>query len=186
MGILFSNFYKTLVGGSDPTKILMVGLDAAGKTTILERLKLNETVTTIPTIGFNVEEISYKNLDMTIWDLGGQEKIRALWGHYFENNDGIIYVVDSTDVERIEESAEELQTMLKDEQLAGVPVIVYANKQDLPEAVSVEELIMKLGLMGMKDRAWHVESSVATVGHGLYEGLDWLSDEVKKFRKTRN
>uniref|UniRef100_F1LGW5 ADP-ribosylation factor 1-like 2 n=1 Tax=Ascaris suum TaxID=6253 RepID=F1LGW5_ASCSU len=90
----------------------MVGLDAAGKTTILYKLKLGEIVTTIPTIGFNVETVEYKNISFTVWDVGGQDKIRPLWRHYFQNTQGLIFVVDSNDRERVEESREELHKML--------------------------------------------------------------------------
>jgi ADP-ribosylation factor protein 1 len=78
----------------------LLGLDAAGKTTILYKLKLNENVVTIPTIGFNVETIEFQNLSITVWDVGGQGVIRPLWRHYFDNNDGIIFVVDSSDITR--------------------------------------------------------------------------------------
>ena len=89
MGFLFSKFMD-LARTKTPTKMLLVGLDAAGKTTVLNQLKLGENLTTIPTIGFNVDTVEYKNLSMTIWDLGGQDKIRILWHHYFEGTQGII------------------------------------------------------------------------------------------------
>lgn len=95
----------------------MVGLDAAGKTTILYKLKLGEIVTTIPTIGFNVETVEYKNISFTVWDVGGQDKIRPLWRHYYANTQGLIYVVDSSDNERIQESREELHKMLSEDEL---------------------------------------------------------------------
>lgn len=91
---------------------LSVGLDAAGKTTILYKLKLGEIVTTIPTIGFNVETVEYKNICFTVWDVGGQDKIRPLWRHYFQNTQGLIFVVDSNDRERIVEAEKELQNMV--------------------------------------------------------------------------
>lgn len=90
----------------------LVGLDAAGKTTILYKLKLGEIVTTIPTIGFNVETVEYKNICFTVWDVGGQDKIRPLWRHYFQNTQGLIFVVDSNDRERITEAQDELQKMV--------------------------------------------------------------------------
>lgn len=90
----------------------IVGLDAAGKTTILYKLKLGEIVTTIPTIGFNVETVEYKNICFTVWDVGGQDKIRPLWRHYFQNTQGLIFVVDSNDRERIAEAEKELQNMV--------------------------------------------------------------------------
>ena len=88
MGNVFVNLFKNLFGKRD-MRILMVGLDAAGKTTILYKLKLGEIVTTIPTIGFNVETVEYKNISFTVWDVGGQDKIRPLWRHYFQNTQGL-------------------------------------------------------------------------------------------------
>ena len=96
-------------------RILMVGLDAAGKTTILYKLKLGEVVTTIPTIGFNVETVDYKNISFTVWDVGGQDKIRNLWRHYYQNTQGLIFVVDSNDKARIEDARNELHKMLQEE-----------------------------------------------------------------------
>ena len=106
MGMMFSKVFAGLIGKKD-VRILMVGLDAAGKTTILYKLKLGEIVTTIPTIGFNVETVEYKNISFTVWDVGGQDKIRPLWRHYFQNPQGLIFVVDSNDRERIQEAKEE-------------------------------------------------------------------------------
>lgn len=158
----------------------MVGLDAAGKTTILYKLKLGEIVTTIPTIGFNVETVEYKNISFTVWDVGGQDKIRPLWRHYFQNTQGLIFVVDSNDRERVAESAEELSKMLLEDELKDAVLLVFANKQDLPNALSVGELTEKLGLRELRNKTWHIESTCATQGTGLYEGLDWLSKELSK------
>jgi len=161
-------------------RILMVGLDAAGKTTILYKLKLGEVVTTIPTIGFNVETVEYKNISFTVWDVGGQDKIRPLWRHYFTNTQGLIFVVDSNDKERIEEAASELNKMVNEDELKDAVILVFANKQDLPNAFNVSDLTEKLGLSNYRGRKWYVQSAVATQGNGLYEGLDWLSGELLK------
>lgn len=158
----------------------VVGLDAAGKTTILYKLKLGEVVTTIPTIGFNVETVEYKNINFTVWDVGGQDKIRPLWRHYFQNTQGLIFVVDSNDRERIAESAEELSKMLSEDELKDAALLVLANKQDLPNALTVGELTDKLGLHNLRHKNWYVQSTIATQGTGLYEGLDWLSKELSK------
>lgn len=130
----------------------LVGLDAAGKTTILYKLKLGEVVTTIPTIGFNVESVEYRNLNFTVWDVGGQDKIRPLWRHYFQNTQGLIFVVDSNDRDRIGEAAEELQKMLSEEDLANAAVLVFANKQDLPNAMPTTEVTDKLRLHNLRNR----------------------------------
>ncbi|KAI5279405.1 hypothetical protein KEM54_004179, partial [Ascosphaera aggregata] len=131
MGISFSKLFDKIWGRRE-MRILMVGLDAAGKTTILYKLKLGEIVTTIPTIGFNVETVEYRNIQFTVWDVGGQDKIRPLWRHYFQNTQGIIFVVDSNDRDRVTEAREELQRMLNEDELRDALLLVFANKQDLP------------------------------------------------------
>lgn len=129
-----------------------VGLDAAGKTTILYKLKLGEIVTTIPTIGFNVETVEYKNICFTVWDVGGQDKIRPLWRHYFQNTQGLIFVVDSNDRERICEAQDELQKMLSEDELRDAVLLLFANKQDLPNAMAASELTEKLALNQLRNR----------------------------------
>jgi len=177
MGVSFSKLFARLFGRKD-MRILMVGLDAAGKTTILYKLKLGEIVTTIPTIGFNVETVEYKNINFTVWDVGGQDKIRPLWRHYFQNTQGLIFVVDSNDRERINEANEELQKMLNEDELRDAVLLVFCNKQDLPNAMSVAEVTDKLGLHSLRNRKWYIQSTCATSGDGLYEGLDWLSNTL--------
>lgn len=177
MGLTISSVFTRLFS-KKPMRILMVGLDAAGKTTILYKLKLGEIVTTIPTIGFNVETVEYKNISFTVWDVGGQTKIRKLWRHYFANTDGIIFVVDSNDRERIAEAEQELHNMLDEEELRNSVLLVFANKQDLPNSMSTAELTDKLKLNTMKNRKWYIQATCATQGSGLYEGLDWLSNEL--------
>uniref|UniRef100_A0A8C2FLN1 ADP-ribosylation factor n=1 Tax=Cyprinus carpio TaxID=7962 RepID=A0A8C2FLN1_CYPCA len=183
MGLTISSIFSRLFGKKQ-MRILMVGLDAAGKTTILYKLKLGEIVTTIPTIGFNVETVEYKNICFTVWDVGGQDKIRPLWRHYFQNTQGLIFVVDSNDRERVAESAEELSKMVSiylcDLLKWEAVVLVFANKQDLPNAMAVSELTDKLGLQSLRSRTWYVQATCATQGTGLYEGLDWLSNELSK------
>ncbi|KAF5098836.1 hypothetical protein DV451_000723 [Geotrichum candidum] len=161
-------------------RILMVGLDAAGKTTILYKLKLGEIVTTIPTIGFNVETVEYKNISFTVWDVGGQDKIRPLWRHYFQNTQGVIFVVDSNDRDRIGEASNELQRIVNEDELHDALILVFANKQDLPNAMNAAEITEKLGLHSLRQRSWYIQSTCATSGEGLYEGLEWLSTNLKK------
>ncbi|XP_068196493.1 ADP-ribosylation factor 1 [Antennarius striatus] len=178
MGNMFDKLLKNLFGKKE-VRILMVGLDAAGKTTILYKLKLGEVVTTIPTIGFNVEMVEYRNISFTVWDVGGQDKIRPLWRHYFQNTQGLIFVVDSNDNERCMEACDELRRMLAEEELRDAVLLVLANKQDLPKAMNVATLTEKLGLHNIKSRKWWIQATCATSGDGLYEGLDWMSNELK-------
>jgi len=135
---------------------------------------------TIPTIGFNVETVEYKNINFTVWDVGGQDKIRPLWRHYFQNTQGLIFVVDSNDRERVSESKEELEKMLNEDELRDAVLLVFANKQDLPNAMSVSEVTDKLGLHSLRQRKWYIQAACATTGDGLYEGLDWLSNTLSK------
>ncbi|KAI5611403.1 ADP-ribosylation factor 4b [Silurus asotus] len=179
MGLIFSSIFSRFINKKQ-MRLLMVGLDAAGKTTVLYKLKLGEIVTTIPTVGFNVETVEYKNISFTVWDVGGQTVIRPLWRHYYQNTMGIIFVVDSSDRERIQEAAMELQMMLEDDELRDATVLVLANKQDLPNAMPVHEMTEKLRLHSLKGRPWYVQSTCAINGSGLYEGLDWLSNQLSK------
>ncbi|KAI9680710.1 MAG: hypothetical protein M1817_004150 [Caeruleum heppii] len=178
MGLTFSKLFDKLWGKKE-MRILMVGLDAAGKTTILYKLKLGEIVTTIPTIGFNVETVEYKNIQFTVWDVGGQNKIRPLWRHYFQNTQGIIFVVDSNDRDRVKEARDELKRMLDEDELRDAALLVFANKQDLPNAMNAAEITDELGLHSLRQRSWFIQSTCATSGDGLYEGLDWLSNTLK-------
>ncbi|MCL7030518.1 hypothetical protein MKW94_012114 [Papaver nudicaule] len=177
MGMAISRLVRMLFAKRD-MRILMVGLDAAGKTTILYKLKLGEIVTTIPTIGFNVETVEYKNVSFTVWDVGGQDKIRPLWRHYFQNTQGLIFVIDSNDRDRILEARDEIHRMLSEEELRDATLLVFANKQDLPNAMSVAEITDKLGLHSLRLRNWYIQRACATSGEGLYEGLDWLSNNI--------
>ena len=177
MGILFSRVFQSLFGSKE-VRILILGLDNAGKTTILYKLKLGEVVTTIPTIGFNVETVEYKNISFTVWDVGGQDKIRPLWRHYYQNTQGLIFVVDSNDRDRVEAAREELHKMISEDELRDAVILVFANKQDLPNAMSVAEVTDKLGLQSLRNRKWYIQATCATSGEGLFEGLDWLSANI--------
>eukprot|EP00322_Chrysochromulina_rotalis_P029373 CAMPEP_0115885110 /NCGR_PEP_ID=MMETSP0287-20121206/30489_1 /TAXON_ID=412157 /ORGANISM="Chrysochromulina rotalis, Strain UIO044" /LENGTH=144 /DNA_ID=CAMNT_0003341485 /DNA_START=98 /DNA_END=532 /DNA_ORIENTATION=- len=131
MGALVSKVLSTLLGNRE-VRVLILGLDNAGKTTILYKLQMGEVVTTVPTIGFNVETVQYKNLRFQVWDLGGQTSIRPYWRCYYQNTNAVIYVVDSADHERMGISKQELMAMLEEEELKDAVLIVFANKQDLP------------------------------------------------------
>ncbi|KAJ9618353.1 ADP-ribosylation factor 6 [Exophiala oligosperma] len=165
--------------GSREMRLLMLGLDAAGKTTILYKLKLNQDVTTIPTVGFNVETVTYKNVKFNVWDVGGQDKIRPLWRHYFSGTQGLIFVVDSNDRARIDEARQELHRIILDREMKEALLLVFANKQDIPGSMTPTEVTEKLRLGQLKERIWYVVPSCATTGEGLLEGLSWLSTNVK-------
>jgi len=164
----------------------MCGLDASGKTTILYALKLKnksaDVPPTVPTIGFNVETISYNKVNFTIRDVGGQERMRPSWRNYYLNVNAVIFVVDSADVDRLQEATEELQKLINDEQLmdrqSDVVLLVLANKQDLDGALGVQEMTEQLGLYEVKNMNWFVQPCAAVTGEGLYEGLEWLSRNI--------
>ena len=189
MGNLLSGFIA-LFPTKEETKILMVGLYAAGKTTILYKFKIGEIVTTIPIMGFIVETLEYKSVSIITWDIGA-DKIKALWRRYYQNATHIIFVVDSNDRDRIQEAKNELFIMLQEEELRDIPILVFANKQDLPNAMSVEEITDKLELNSIPDtRSWFITPSCATTGDGLCEGLDWISNGTpfnpQRFTKAKS
>ncbi len=115
-------------------------------------------------------------------NIGGQDKIRELWRHYYENTEALIYVVDCIDTDRIEKASEELMKMLNEDCLKSAPLLIYANKQDLPGALSPNDLIEKMGLRQIKGREWIVQGTSALEGKGLSEGLDWMANALSKRR----
>ena len=180
-------------------RILMVGLDASGKTTILYKLKLGEVVTTIPTIGFNVESawakddtVSILDTCFCVWGVGGADKCRPLWRHYYQKVVSLVFVVDASDHDRVGDARTspnavgwngynagafaELRRMLGEEELRGVPLLVFANKQDCPGAMSTAELTDRLGLRDLRDREWSIQGCCATADEcdGLHKGMKWI------------
>jgi ADP-ribosylation factor 1/2 len=131
-----------------------------------------------------MHQVEYKNISFTVWDVGGQDKIRPLWIHYYENTNGVIFVVDSNDPNRIEQARIELHRILGAEELDDVPLLVLANKQDMPKALSGTQVSERLGMYGLKGRKWYVQTCCATTGNGLYEGLDWLAVSLSKTTKA--
>merc|ERR1719300_631545 len=165
---IFANFYNKEL------RIVMVGLDSAGKTTMLYYMKWGEVVTSIPTIGFNVETVEYQGVSFTVWDLGGQNKIRNLWKHYYKNSDGIIFVVDSTDRERMELAKVELHKLLEVDELQNAALLVFANKCDMADAASKTEVMRELNLASIRNRPVECFSCSAVTGENLKEGMVWL------------
>ncbi|XP_008296735.1 ADP-ribosylation factor 6 [Stegastes partitus] len=163
--------------GSKPRKqaqVLMLGLDGSGKTTLLYKLKYNESVVTVPTVGFNVEtlETDRSSPGLTVWDVGGQRKMRPHWRHHYTDTAALVFVVDSRDQKRLDEACKELHRVLRYESLRGVPLVILANKQDLPGALSPEALCLKLDLRRVCDgRDWFIQPCSATTGMGLEEGF---------------
>ena len=147
-----------------------------------DRLQVGEVVSTIPTIGFNVETVQYKNIKFQVWDLGGQTSIRPYWRCYYPNTQAIIYVVDSTDVDRLDTTKEEFHAILDEDELKEALVLVFANKQDLPGALDEAKIAEALELHKIKSRTWTIFKTSAMKGEGLFEGLDWLAENLKNRR----
>ncbi|KAM6062537.1 PREDICTED: ADP-ribosylation factor-like protein 14 [Chlamydotis macqueenii] len=167
--------------------ILMLGLDAAGKSTLLYKFKYNDVFLTIPTIGFNVDMIETgKNFTLTFWDVGGQQKMRQAWCNFLENTDGLLYVVDSSDKRRLEESKKEFELILKNDFLKSVPVVLLANKQDLPGALNAEEVTRRFHMKKYcSDRNWYVQPCCAITGEGLSEALQRLTTFAKQYSRSK-
>nr|QXF29038.1 Arf6 [Gefionella okellyi] len=177
--VSLSKVFKRLFGKKE-MRILMVGLDNAGKTSILYRLQLGKSIQTIPTVGFNVETVTYQNIKFNVWDVGGQDRLRPLWRHYFTGTQALIFVVDSSDRVRIEEARDEFQAIVADTQMEDAIVLVFANKQDQPGALSAAEITECLQLQKLVSRTWNVQPSCALTGAGLQEGLIWLSSNMRE------
>jgi small GTP-binding protein len=162
------------------TRCLILGLDNAGKTTILKRLRLGSFVDTNPTIGFNVETISYPGLSIKLWDVGGQEHMRPLWRHYFPGTHALIFVIDASDADRVPEAHDELQRLLAEDALRDAVLLVFANKQDLEHRLTPPQITERLRMDGVVDRPWAVKGACGVTGDGLAEGFDWVRAELSK------
>uniref|UniRef100_A0A8C5FAG1 B-box C-terminal domain-containing protein n=1 Tax=Gadus morhua TaxID=8049 RepID=A0A8C5FAG1_GADMO len=177
--VTFTKDNRVHIGPKMEIRVVTLGLDGAGKTTILFKLKQDEFMQPIPTIGFNVETVEYKNLKFTIWDVGGKHKLRPLWKHYYLNTQAVVFVIDSCHRDRLMEAHSELAKLLTEKELRDALLLIFANKQDVPGVVSVEEMTELLSLHKLCcGRSWHIQGCDARSGIGLHEGLDWLSRQL--------
>merc|ERR1711974_53141 len=161
-------------------RILLLGLDNAGKTTILKMLSEEDVTHIMPTQGFNIKTLMHESFKLNVWDIGGQKSIRPYWRNYFEQTDALVFVIDSADRQRLEESGEELNVLLEEEKMAGVPVLVFANKQDLLNAASSKEIAEMLNLHSIRDRQWQIQACSAKKNEGLQEGMEWVVKAIKE------
>ncbi|KAF9185882.1 hypothetical protein BGZ50_002830 [Haplosporangium sp. Z 11] len=186
MGHYYSRFFSGFpTCNGRAAQLVMLGLDGGGKTTTLYQLKLHSRVQTLTTIGCNVETIRCRSQLLTIWDIAGHGPLRSLWRTYFENSMGIIFVVDSTDYLRMDEAKEELWRALREltemsDAHMDAALLVYANKQDHRDAMTVAEVRDALELNRLQSRVWHIQGSDATTGLGLVDGLDWLTAQQRR------
>ncbi|NXP63522.1 ARL14 protein, partial [Chloropsis cyanopogon] len=167
--------------------IVMLGLDSAGKSTLLYKFRYKDDFLTVRTIGFNVDMIEVgKDFTLTFWDVGGQKKMREFWSNFLEDTSGLLYVVDSFDKQRLEESRREFELILKNESIKNVPVVVLANKQDLPGALNAEEITRRFKMKKYcSDRNWYVQPCCATTGEGLAEALQRVATFARQYSKSK-
>ncbi|KAF4342237.1 ADP-ribosylation factor-like 2 [Fusarium beomiforme] len=161
-------------------RILMLGLDNAGKTTIVKKVMGEDVNTVSPTLGFIIKTIDYEGYKLNIWDVGGQKTLRSYWRNYFEKTDALIWVVDATDRLRIQDCRDELQGLLLEERLAGASLLVFANKTDVEGCMTEEEILSELQLNSIRTHRWHILPCSAMTGANLKEGLSWVVEDAKK------
>ena len=168
---------------SQEMRILLLGLDNAGKTTLLKQLASEEVNMVTPTIGFNVKSVQSQGFKLNVWDIGGQREIRPYWRNYFENTDVLIYVIDSTDDKRFLETSQELYNLLEEEKLAKIPLFIFANKQDLDSATKVGDIAERLKLCNIRERQWQIQPCSALMGDGVQDGMEWLCKHMTAKKK---
>lgn len=183
MGLL--SMLRKLKKTSKELRILLLGLDNAGKTSCLKKLSEEEISHIMPTQGFNIKSLSQEGFKLNVWDIGGQKAIRPYWKNYYENTDALVYVIDSADRKRMEETGVELNSLIEEERLAGVPVLILANKQDLITAMPPKEISEALHLHNIRDRQWQIQACSAKAGTGLQEGIEWVLKTVEEAQKGK-
>lgn len=160
-------------------RILILGLDNAGKTTVVKKLNGEDTNTISPTLGFNITTLLHNGFNLNLVDVGGQKSIRTYWKNYFESTDALIWVVDSADKMRIKNCKAELHNLIQEEQIAGATVLILANKQDLDGSLNCDEIAKQLDLDEIKS-THHccILPCSALKGDNLLKGMNWLIEDV--------
>ena len=176
------NFFRKVESTEQKTQLekrfLILGLDGAGKTSILNRLASRDFSETIPTVGLNAEQIVYQNTSFAFWDVGGAAT--NLWKHYYQNTDAVIFVIDGTDRERMDLVKEELAGVLKDADLTECPLLIYANKQDKEGAISMDELSKILEFDKTEKKSKFLVPCSALKNEGLLPGLDKIVEVINR------
>ncbi|CAH9111916.1 unnamed protein product [Cuscuta europaea] len=171
--------------------VLILGIDKAGKTTLLEKLKsqfLNIEALPpdriVPTVGLNIGRVEVSNSKLVFWDLGGQPGLRSIWEKYYEEAHAVLFVIDAACPSRFEDAKSALEKVLRHEELQGAPLLILANKQDLSEAVSVEELDRYLDLKKLDERVYTYQAVSAYEGTGIKESVNWLVNAMERSKRT--
>lgn len=159
-------------------RILFLGLDNSGKSTILKRIQGKEIDQVSPTLGFDISSLPYNGYTLNIWDVGGQKTLRPYWRNYFERTDCVVWVVDSGDRGRMEDCKEELWALLGEERLAGATILVFANKQDIRGSMNAAEIRVALHLDQITTHTWRIQPCSAVTGEHLMEGIEWAIKDV--------
>jgi len=159
-------------------RLLFLGLDNAGKTTILKKLNGEDISSISPTLGFNIKTFAHGKYTLNIWDVGGQRTLRPYWRNYFEQTDALVWVVDSGDRARMQDCKQELHSLLTEDRLAGASLLVFANKQDLQGSMNDAEICDALDLQSITTHRWKIWSCSAVTGENLISGLDWVVNDI--------
>eukprot|EP00906_Rhabdomonas_costata_P033878 RCo047707 len=176
MGLL--SILKKVKAKEQEMRLLMLGLDNAGKTTILKAFNNEDIATISPTLGFNIKSLEYKGYLLNVWDVGGQQTLRTYWRNYYEQTDGVVWVVDSHDLSRLSDCKAELHSLLQQEKLAGATLLIFANKQDLEGSLSASAIYEALDLKTITNRHVNILPCSAVLGTGLVDGVDWIVQDI--------
>mmetsp|Transcript_21908 Transcript_21908/g.36677 ORF Transcript_21908/g.36677 Transcript_21908/m.36677 type:complete len:187 (-) Transcript_21908:973-1533(-) len=183
----FFKMISNAVGWSKKGRVLVIGLDNSGKTTLIHHMKPKKATTTeiTPTVGFQVEEFSKNNINFTVYDMSGQGRYRSLWEHYYSEVEAIIFVLDSTDRLRMCVAKEELEQLLSHPEIGSsrAPIVFFANKRDVAGSMGPEECTEELGLDRIRDRGWSIWPSNALSGEGINDGIEWLCNNIGSGRR---
>ncbi|KAK0597568.1 hypothetical protein LWI29_026579 [Acer saccharum] len=187
---LFYGLYKYIFSKTE-FHVLILGIDKAGKTTLLEKLKSLYTNVEglppdriVPTVGLNIGRIEVPNSKLVFWDLGGQPGLRSIWEKYYEEAHAVVYVIDAACPSRFEDSKSALEKVLRHEDLQGAPLLILANKQDISDAVSADELAQYLDLKKLDERVYMFEAVSAFDGMGIKESVEWLLEVMERSKRT--